>query len=181
VKSLGCDWRSGWLASDALEGFCLLIQVRPFGAILFDKNNSVLTRLSANTDPIIDSLTLENGASIYFFAHRVIIAEFFEDSTVTWVALINGAQTIERAIFAAQSLHSNSYRHYSFSPSELENGRGDDSSAKQSTRVVFAEKNFRDSDAAVSFSFSKVLAIGKRAVLRFGGCFLSSSLWGLPG
>ena len=114
-------------------------EVSAVGAVLLDQYMNVLAGLCPYAHPIIDSLTLENGASIYFFAHRVIIAEFFEDSTVTWVALINGAQTIERAIFAAQSLHSNSYRHYSFSPSELENGRGDDSSAKQSTRVVFAE------------------------------------------
>jgi len=88
------------------------------------------------------------------------MTEFFKDSAVSWIALINGAQTIERAIFAAQSLHSNSYRHCSFSPSKLENGRGDDSSATQSTRVVFQENNSNLLPLESSVAYEKPQILG---------------------
>ena len=162
VYSLGSNWSSSWLAAHALKSFRLLVQVSSFGTVFLDENYSVLARLGTDTDPVIDPLTLENGTGIYFFAHWVVMTEFFKDSAVSWIALINGAQTIERAIFAAQSLHSNSYRHCSFSPSKLENGRGDDSSATQSTRVVFKENNSNLLPLESSVAYEKPQILGKK-------------------
>ncbi len=90
--------------------------MRSLCPILFDKYLDVFARLSSDAEPIVDAFTLEDGAGIGFFAHRVIMPKFFQDSTVAGATLIDGAKTIERAIFSAQTLHSNTNRHCANSP-----------------------------------------------------------------
>jgi len=97
------------------QRFLLLRQVRSVGPILCNKNDSVLTRLSPNAEPVIDSRAMQNGSSVDFSAHWIVMTQFFQDSAIPRAALIDRAQSIKGTILASQSLHSNTYRHRTIS------------------------------------------------------------------
>ena len=102
----------GWLDSTHPgQSFLLGSQMCTIGAILLNENFCILAWLSTNANPVIDPLPLENRTRIFLTAHRIVVAEFLEDSPVAWVPLIDGAQAIKRSTLAAHPLHSNSYRH----------------------------------------------------------------------
>lgn len=109
---------SGLATPEASECFLLGVQVRTVRTVLGDQDTDVVARLSADAHPVIDSIPFEDRSSIGLTAHRIVVTEFFQDPTVARATLIDGAQAIERSTFAAQPLHTNTYRHREFSKHE---------------------------------------------------------------
>ena len=105
-------------ATQACECFLLSAQVRAVRTVLGDQDADVIARLSTDAHPVVDSIPFEDRSSVGLTAHRVVVTEFFQDPTVARATLIDGAQAIERSTFAAQPLHSNTYRHREFSRHE---------------------------------------------------------------
>jgi hypothetical protein len=109
---------SRFATPEASECFLLGVQVGAVCSVLGDQDTDVVARLSTDAHPVIDSIPFEDRSSIGLTAHRIVVTEFFQDPTVARATLIDGAQAIERSTFAAQPLHTNTYRHREFSKHE---------------------------------------------------------------
>ena len=76
-SSLGSGHRMFDTSADSSESIGLLLEMRPFCPVLFDEDLYVFARLSPDAEPIVDSLTFEDGPRIGLFAHWVIKPKLF--------------------------------------------------------------------------------------------------------
>ena len=86
----------------------LSLKVRAVGAVLLDEDRRFGGRDRPDAEPLVDPVTLQDGAGVGIGNHRVVDAELFKNAAVARFARVYGAKTEKRTVFASEHLQTNS-------------------------------------------------------------------------